>query len=120
MKRREFIITTVSGIVGATPVIALACKTSNPFTVDPNGNIRYTGNGEMYTVEELHSFIRNELDVKMDGDVLEFGEPWRITPDAATKLREGTIVQTGEDGDQEIYMSCIGVGNSKQTDFYWV
>jgi hypothetical protein len=111
MKRREFVITLTAGAIGASPLVAMATQ-NNPFWVDSNGNIHYIGEGEHYTVKELYDFMKNEAEVSAHSDeLIEFGHGWRITGDAAEKLKDGAIVQNDIHGRKETWQTFTTIGD---------
>jgi hypothetical protein len=96
------------------------------FTVDLNGDIRYTGGGSTYfTVLELHRFLQSLADdAQMSGNdllditsadpsdrstdnIITLNSPFNIDDDAAEQLYDGSITQ--DDGDV-VYSGLTVVG----------
>ena len=94
------------------------------FTVDLNGDIRYTGGGSTYyTVLELHRFLQSLADdPQMAGNdllditssdpsdrstdnIITLNSPFNIDDDAAEQLYDGSITQL--DGDVVYSVSAI-------------
>ena len=96
------------------------------FTVDLNGDIRYTGGGSTYyTVLELHRYLQGLADdAQMSGNdllditsadpsnrstdnIITLNSPYNIDDDAAEQLYNGSITQ--DDGDT-VYSGLVVVG----------
>lgn len=99
---------------------------ADDFTVDLNGDIRYTGGGSSYyTVLELHRFLQSLADdaqasgndlldiTSLDSsdrstdNIITLNSPYNIDKDASEQLYDGSITQEGGD---EVFSGLVVVG----------
>ena len=98
---------------------------ADDFTVDLNGDIRYTGSATYYTVLELHRYLQaladdevasgnDLLDItsldssnRSTDNIITLNSPYNIDDDAAEQLYDGSITQAGGD---VVYSGLVVVG----------